>query len=152
MEIRELQIGQQLSFVNSCDAINGLVFYNNSILHYHIYPVSGINLGAFIRNWKMNLNGNIKIALPQLISKTLLVCGLQQTWPKRTMNFNGRVNNLTRNILDIHRLYPVSNNVCCFKILRVLCSFAVFAYHCSSSQRYVIRVHQSTKPASCIAR
>lgn len=98
----ELEIGQQLGLVDGLNRIDGLVFDEDAPLDAHVGAIAGIDRHAIVFDRKGDFAFDLQSSLPEFVNEAALIGRLKEPRPECGVDFNGRVDNMRGNVLDLH--------------------------------------------------
>ena len=98
--------------MNGQQPLNGLQFKDYFLLHHQIYLVAAIERNTFVENWKINLPLEGKASEVQFVAQAFFVCGLEQSWSKKSMNFNRPSNDGSGERVFLPKVFSVSLCLC----------------------------------------
>jgi hypothetical protein len=82
----ELEICEQLSSMDRMDPIDRFVFDEYAFINQEIDPIATIKYHLFVADRNGIFYADIETAQSEFIPQTLLINGLQQSWPKGFMD------------------------------------------------------------------
>ena len=79
--IRQANMGKQLSVVNRVQCVFALRLYHDSVFHDQVGSKAAIKLYVFVDQRDGFLTFHLHAQLLQFVGEAGFVCGLQQPWP-----------------------------------------------------------------------
>jgi hypothetical protein len=102
-ETGQLQIGQDLSFVDRLQAISGFQFKKEEIFYQKVDAITTIQMDALVLDRNRLLPFISHSFQIQFVAETLFIGGFQKTWSKNFVGLYGCPNDLTCKIFVVHR-------------------------------------------------
>jgi hypothetical protein len=97
----ELEVRQNLGFVDRGELVHGLQLDDYTVFHEQIDPVADVDPDAVVQDRLDEFRQDLQAAFAKLVNKAALVCAFQKSRAKRGMNFHHGVDDLTRNLIDV---------------------------------------------------
>ena len=106
------KIRQQLRLVNSYELANGLYLHNQLLLHDDIHAVASVQAMALEDNGQQHLTVIRDTTLVQLGAQTLLICRLQKTGAKMSMDLDSGTDHSPRDLVAFHIVHDYLCALC----------------------------------------
>src|SRR5213080_1069966 len=101
LSIAELQIREQLRFVNWMHFLHDLQFNEHHVLHQHIEAIADTNENSVIEDGERYLEPHGKSSGSKLVCEAGQVRALEQAGAKGGVHLDGRVHNLGADVIDV---------------------------------------------------
>ena len=122
-EARELEIGDQLSFVDGSEGINALDLDDHPSFDQEVDAVAAVELDAVVDNRKRDLALNAQAGFGEFVAQTHLIGGFEQARAESAVNSDRAADDLPRDGIIDH-LFRARNLEFSLKVHALISAFS----------------------------